>query len=345
MTTKLAHDNSETSTLSNSDWLSTSLTSSTLHNCPCFSSLCSQPWSQRFHTNHNAVDLQVPRVDQRTLKKEEEKKTSDRHHIDKKAAAEISCALRFDTRYAEPPRALVTLFAVQTSGSGTHCACVHTKCRHALRMRSHELESDARFCCKSPPPPPPLHVSASVHTSIDRMTDWAAISRILWRMRTTPVWPSVWLHHFPISLNLHHQTLEGTAATPWTIHCRSLPLSHYFICRLSERHHSSTAVSVAWQQSKCSCGHQAPRISPPRTQIIKTHSIRCKRITILEESLFSSFLVLSERCTKLPPYFPTSLAQQMHGAVVKQLLDWWNARREAGSVVQAINMSFNLFVL
>ena len=34
-----------------------------------------------------------------------------------------------------------------------HCACVHTKCRHALRMRSHELESDARFCCKSPPPP------------------------------------------------------------------------------------------------------------------------------------------------------------------------------------------------
>ena len=41
--------------------------------------------------------------------------------------------------------------AVQTSGM--HCACVHTKCRHALRMRSHELESDARFCCKSPPPP------------------------------------------------------------------------------------------------------------------------------------------------------------------------------------------------
>ena len=50
-------------------------------------------------------------------------------------------------------RALVTMFAVQTSGM--HCACVHTKCRHALRMRSHELESDARFCCKSPPPPPP----------------------------------------------------------------------------------------------------------------------------------------------------------------------------------------------
>ena len=61
----------------------------------------------------------------------------------------------FDTRYtyAEPPGALVTMFAVQTSGM--HCACVHTKCRHALRMRSHKLESDARFCCKSPPPPPP----------------------------------------------------------------------------------------------------------------------------------------------------------------------------------------------
>ena len=56
--------------------------------------------------------------------------------------------------YAEPPRAIVTMFAVQTSGM--HCACVHTKCRHALRMRSHELESDARFCCKSPPPPPLL---------------------------------------------------------------------------------------------------------------------------------------------------------------------------------------------
>ena len=65
---------------------------------------------------------------------------------------QLQCSARFDTRYAEPPRALVTMFAVQTSGM--HCACVHTKCRHTLRMRSHELESDARFCCKSPPPPP-----------------------------------------------------------------------------------------------------------------------------------------------------------------------------------------------
>ena len=159
MTTKLAHDNSETSTLSNSDWISTSLTSSTLHNCPSFSSLC----SQRFHTNHNAVDLQVPRVDQRTAKKKKrKKKTSDRHHIDKKAACcgnQLQRSARFDTRYAEPPRALVTMFAIQTSGM--HCACVHTKCRHALRMRSHELESDARFCCKSPPPP--LSLSLSLH--------------------------------------------------------------------------------------------------------------------------------------------------------------------------------------
>ena len=49
------------------------------------------------------------------------------------------------------------MFAVQTSGM--HCACVHTKRRHALRMRSHELESDARFCCKSPPPPPKNKIS------------------------------------------------------------------------------------------------------------------------------------------------------------------------------------------
>ena len=27
-------------------------------------------------------------------------------------------------------------------------------------MRSHELESDARFCCKSPPPPPPTQISS-----------------------------------------------------------------------------------------------------------------------------------------------------------------------------------------
>ena len=75
--------------------------------------------------------------------------TSTKKLLRKSAAARAS----IDTRYAEPPRALVTMFAVQTSGM--HCACVHTKCRHALRMRSHELESDARFCCKSPPPPPP----------------------------------------------------------------------------------------------------------------------------------------------------------------------------------------------
>ena len=151
MTTKLAHDNSETSTLSNSDWLSTSLTSSTLHNCPSFSSLCCQPCSQRFHTNH--IRCRSTSSPSRP-KNCEKKNTSDRHHIDKKAAAEISCSAArasIRTRYAELPRALVTMFAVQTSGM--HCACVHTKCRHALRMRSHELESDAWFCCKSPPPP------------------------------------------------------------------------------------------------------------------------------------------------------------------------------------------------
>ena len=104
--------------------LSTSLTSSTLHNRPSFSSLCSQPCSQRFHTNHNAVDLQVPRVDQRTPKKKKEKTTSDRHHFDKKAAAEISCALRYAVRGA----------AARTR----HHVC-GTNFRHALRMRSHEM--------------------------------------------------------------------------------------------------------------------------------------------------------------------------------------------------------------
>ena len=147
VTTKLAHDNSETSTLSNSDWLSTSLTSSTLHNCPSFSSLCSQTCSQRFHTNHNAVDLQVSRVDQRTAKKKRKKRQvtdiTITSTINSCRGNQLQRSARFDTRYAEPPHALVTVCEVQTSGM--HCACVHTKCRHTLRMGSHELESDARF--------------------------------------------------------------------------------------------------------------------------------------------------------------------------------------------------------
>ena len=158
MTSKLAHDNSETSTLSNSDWLSTSLTSSTLHNCPSFSSLCCQPCSQRFHTNHNAVDLQVPRVDQELQKKKKrEKKTSDRHHIDKKAAAEISCsAARASIRGTRSRRAHSSTclrYKLQactahafTRNVGMHCACVHT---NSNLMRGFVANR------KSPPPPPP----------------------------------------------------------------------------------------------------------------------------------------------------------------------------------------------
>ena len=154
MTTKLAHDNSETSTLSNSDWLSTSLTSLTLHNCPSFSSLCSQPCSQRFHTNHNAVDLQVPRVDQRTAKKKKRQVTtsSDRHHIDKKLPRgnQLQRSARFDTWSRRAHSSPCLRYKLQactahafTRNVGMHCACVHT---NSNLMRG--------FVANPPPPPP-----------------------------------------------------------------------------------------------------------------------------------------------------------------------------------------------
>ena len=165
MTTKLARDNSETSTLSNSDWLSTSLTSSTLHYCPSFSSLCSQPCSQRFHTNYNAVDLQVPRVDQRTAKKKKKKKTSDRHHIDKKAAAEISCsaarasmvrgaAARIRHHACLRYKLQACTAHAFTRNVGMHCACVHTNSNlmHGF--------------VATPPPPPILMTSSAIYKFI-----------------------------------------------------------------------------------------------------------------------------------------------------------------------------------
>ena len=128
------------------------------------------------------------------------------YHIDKKScrprkSAASQRALRYAVRGAAArTSALITMFAVQTSGM--HCACVHTKCRHALRMRSHELESDARFCCKSPPPPPPpmsLTLSSKC-TLIFFFKDQSVTSN--WRQHhffthnykfKDPVWPSVCL--------------------------------------------------------------------------------------------------------------------------------------------------------
>ena len=107
------------------------------------------------------------------------------------------------------------MFAVQTSGM--HCACVHTKCRHALRMRSHELESDARFCYKSPPPPPHSlpatqgkpHVVYIVPGKkfCEAMESWL-ITYALARSFTSPVAPRIltptlahsWLLLFKLSL-------------------------------------------------------------------------------------------------------------------------------------------------
>ena len=134
--------------------------SSALHYCPGFSSLCSWPCSQRFHTNHNAVDLQVPRVDQRTAKKKKKKKTSDRHHIDKKAAAEISCSAgRASIRGTRSRRAQSSpclRYKLQactahafTRNVGMHCACVHTN-----------LNLMRGFVAN--PPPPSLSLSLSL---------------------------------------------------------------------------------------------------------------------------------------------------------------------------------------